>query len=406
LLEALTLGVEEEFLVVDRATRALVPRAHELLPRAQDAVGDDVSPELNLCQIEIDTPVCATLDEVRHHLGRLRSGLTAAGEPLGIAVAATATHPFSSWRSQRIDPRNDRYSRLDEAYQLIAREQVICGCHVHVAIDDPDLAVRTMNRVTPWLPVLLALSSNSPYWQSVDTGYASYRLEVWQRWPTSGVPPILKGRCEYDDMVETLRRIEAIEDETFLYWFARPSARYPTLEIRVCDTCLSVDDTVAIAGLARALVWTCATEVVNGAPHTAPGREIVEAAVWRAARYGLDERLVSPADATVRPAGDVVDELLAYVGHGLDAHGDAEAVTDLIAQLMARGTGSARQRLAFEQRERWDDVIDMVLDATLPAGPDSEQPLVGTTVDRDRGPGDEAGVRGAEERNDPAEVVR
>lgn len=366
-MEPMTVGVEEEFLVVDRATKALVPRAHELLPRAKDALGDEVSPELNLCQIEVDTPVCRTLDDVRNHLRRLRRELTDAGDALGIAVAGTATHPFSSWRSQRIDPRNDRYSRLDEAYQLIAREQVICGCHIHVGIDDPDLVIRTMNRLAPWLPVLLAMSANSPYWQSVDTGYGSYRLEVWQRWPTSGVPPVLEDRAAYDELVADLEQIDAIEDETFLYWFARPSARYPTLEVRVCDTCMSVDDAVAIAALARALVWSCAREASDTDELGSTQREVVEVATWQAARYGLDEMLASPTTGSPRPACDVVDELLSFTREGLEAHGDRDEVEELVGQLLGRGNGAARQRAAYERRERWDDVVDELLTQTAPA---------------------------------------
>ena len=160
---------------------------------------------------------------------------------------------------------------MDDAYQIVARQQVICGCHVHVGIADRDLAVAVMNRVRPWLPALLALSANSPYWQGLDTGFASYRLQVWQRWPTSGMPPELADRQEYDELVDDSTTVDAIEDATFLYWYVRPSARYPTLEFRVCDVCLDVDDAVALAGLVRALAWTCAVQHSRAGPRPTCG---------------------------------------------------------------------------------------------------------------------------------------
>jgi len=187
--EAMTLGVEEEYLIVDQTSGALLPHADHVTPHATVTMGETVSLELNLCQIEVATPVCRTLDEVRGHLRTLRLQLATAAEETGYGVAAAGTHPFSRWQDQQVDLGNDRYQRMVDNYQIVARQQVICGCHVHVGIADPDLAVATMTRSRPWLPVLLALSANSPYWQGLDTGYASYRLQVWQRWPTCGMPP-------------------------------------------------------------------------------------------------------------------------------------------------------------------------------------------------------------------------
>jgi carboxylate-amine ligase len=365
-MKPLTLGVEEEFLVVDVETGALVPRSHQLLPEARTVLGEEVAPELNLCQIEVGTPVCTTLDEVREHLTRLRTGLHQAGEQLGVAAAATATHPFSWWQHQQVDLSNERYSRMDNTYQIVAREQVICGCHVHVGLGDGDLSVAVMNRVRPWLPVLLALSANSPFWQGIDTGYASYRLQVWQRWPTSGMPPDLGGRREYDELVRELQAIEAVEDATFLYWYVRPSARFPTLEFRVCDVCLDVEHTVAIAGLIRALAATTAEEVVAGRLAVLPKREVMEAAVWRAARYGLEGLLVSPLTWTPQPAPVVVDELLDHVSEALEAHGDAETVRAAVQDLVGGGNGATLQRRAFRRRGDGREVVAEVLGRTVP----------------------------------------
>lgn len=364
-MDPLTMGVEEEYLVVDARTGELASRTHELLPRAGELVGDEVSPELSLCQIEIGTPICTELGEVRDHLHRLRGELARAGEPLGLAIAATATHPFSPWERQRIDRSKERYAGLGDKFQIVARQQVICGCHVHIGIEDPDLAIAVMNRVRPWLPVLLALSANSPFWKGEDTGYASYRLELWRSWPTAGIPPPFRDRRDYDELIHTLEAIDAIEDPTYLYWQVRPSNRYPTLEFRVLDVCLEVDHAVALAGLVRALAWTARRDVEAGMPADLPHTEVIEAATWRAARYGLEGLLVSPRTLTVRPAAAVVEELVAQVGEGLAAHGDGDEVGRLLDRLLVEGNGAQHQRRAYQRDGRWSDVTDEILRRTL-----------------------------------------
>jgi len=361
------LGVEEEFLVVDRESGDLIPGADRLLPPARELLGDDVASELNLCQIEIGTPVCKTLKEVRTELVRLRRGLGIAAGKVDASVVAVGTHPYGRWQDQRVDVASERYRRMEEAYRIVARQQIICGCHVHVGIADGDLAVATMNRARPWMSVLLALSANSPFWQGVDTGYASYRLQVWQRWPTSGMPPWLASVAEFRELVDQLQAIEAIEDPTFLYWYLRPSIRWPTLEFRACDVCLAVDDTVAIAGLVRALAWTCAREAIDGAPEHSPRAEVMEAAMWRAGRYGLGGRLVSPTAMDTRPAAEVLGEMLAYVRDGLEFHGDWFEVSNLVASMLASGDGAWRQRAAFARHQDPHDVIGYAIDATFSA---------------------------------------
>ena len=356
----LTLGVEEEYLVVDAESGALVPHSGRLLPAARRRLGDDVTGEVNLCQIEVATPVCRTLDEVRGHVARLRQQLAAAAAETGHAIVAAGTHPFSRWESQEVDVSNDRYQRMVEDYQIIARQQVICGCHVHVGVDDPDQAVAAMTRTRPWLPVLLALSANSPFWQGVDTGYASYRFQVWQRWPTCGMPPPLTTRAELDELVQQLEAIDAVEDSTFLYWYVRPSARFPTLEFRPGDVCLTIDDTVALAGLVRALAWTALG--ATDAPQ--PTAAVLDAAMWRASRYGLGGSLVSPTGLRLRPAAEVVGELLEHVRGGLEAHGDADEVGQLVAAIMARGNGARVQR---EAAGSGADVVARLLEETSPA---------------------------------------
>jgi glutamate---cysteine ligase / carboxylate-amine ligase len=365
-----TFGVEEEFLVVDARSGELVPDSPLLLPRAREHLGDEVTAELNLCQIEVGTPICTTLAEARAHLQRLRREVGESASPMGLALAAAGTHPFSSWRHQKVDTEHARYSRMQDVYQIVARQQVICGCHVHVGIEDPDTAIEVMNRSRPWLAVLLALSANSPFWRGEDTGYASYRLEVWQRWPTSGMPPTLRDRDEFDRLVTDLERIDAIDDATFLYWYVRPSVRFPTLEFRICDVCLDVEDAVVLAGLIRGLAAACHREATEGAPPPAVRREVMTAAVWRAARYGLSSTLVSPTALELRPAQAVVDELFDHIREPLIEQGDHEELLEGVRRILREGNGASRQRAARAGGDL-TDVVRSVTESTIPrSGPE------------------------------------
>ena len=204
------------------------------------------------------------------------------------------------------------------------REQVVFGCHVHVGIDDREAAIQTMNRVRPWLPVLAALTVNSPYWLGGDTGYASYRTEIWNRWPTAGMPQAFASRAEYDALVETLVATGSVREPTKLYWDMRPSTRQETLEFRVADVCMGVEEAVLVAGLARALAFTCLQAALADEPDPVPRPELLRAAKWRAARHGLAADLVDVLGGQARPATEMVQRFLAAVRPGLEAAGDLE----------------------------------------------------------------------------------
>jgi len=349
LAEALTIGAEEEYLLADALTGALVPRARAAVPAASEVLGASVTPELNLCQIEVGTPVCQTLDELGTALTYLRQQLADSCRPLGLLPLASGTHPFSPWQDQAIDRSNDRYAHMEERYQIVARQQVICGYHVHITVEHPAVRVEVMNRARPWLPLLLALSANSPYWQGTDSGYASYRTQVWQRWPMAGMPPSLDGPEAFDELVAGLIRSGSIEDATHLYWYVRPSARYPTLEFRVCDVCLDPGDAVTLAGLLRALVWTCEAASRDGRMPSPAGSSVgddyqLRASVWRAARYGLEGLLVDPETGLAGPADAVIRSAVSRLEAGLDAHGDLAEVGDGVERILTRGNGAMWQR--------------------------------------------------------------
>lgn len=360
---AFTVGVEEEYFVVDADTRALRPRAESVLEIAQQKVGDRVEPELSLAQVESSTPVCMALGEVHQHLCRLRTTLMEAARANGSRIAAIGTHPFSEWLGQQITPKA-RYQQLEVDYAQLAWEQLVCGCHVHVGVADRELAVQVMNHVRPHLATLRALTTNSPYWQGIDTGYASFRMNIFDRWPTTGAPPVLSGADEYDDLVDSLVSTDTIADASKLYWDVRPSLHYPTLEFRVADVCLTVDEAVMLAGLCRALVRTAVSAVEAGRPAPTPSQELVRAARWRAARYGVDDALVDVCGRMTRPAGGVVTDLLATLGDDLVEHDEWGVVESTVKTVLARGCGSTRQREAL-QAGGFKAVVDLAVAETV-----------------------------------------
>jgi glutamate---cysteine ligase / carboxylate-amine ligase len=311
----------------------------------------------------MNTPVCSTLGEVRDAVRHGRRALVEAAVREGLRLAAAGTHPFSHWRDQ-VATDKPRYRNLAEDYRQTFREQVVFGCHVHVGIADPEAAIQTMNHTRPWLPALLALSGNSPYWLGADTGYASYRTEIWNRWPTAGLPELFASRASYDALVETLVATGSVREPTKLYWDVRPSTRQATLEFRVADVLMDVDETVMVAGLARALAFICHQAAARGEPVPEPRPELLRAAKWRAARSGLDGDLVDVAGVRALPAAELVEVFLAAIRPGLEAAGDLEEVTGLVRATVARGTGAARQRAELRRTGRLEAVVDLVVEAT------------------------------------------
>ncbi len=363
-----TIGVEEELFLVDIESRRLKPVAAEVLPsaRANRTDAGEVEYELQQCQIETGTGICHTLDEVADEVGRLRRVVSAAARGAGCAIASSGTLPLGFDEGSRVTPR-PAYLRLERDYRLVTREQLVSGCHVHIGLADRDIAVQVMNRARSWLPTVLALTANSPFWQERDSGYASFRTEVWQRWPTAGTPGTFASRAEYDHVVEALLAVDAIDDPARIYWDVRPSAKFDTLELRVADANLTVDETVMTAGLVRALVRTCHRQVVDGEPWTDPRIELRRAATWRAARYGLEGTLVDLQGCRSRPASVQVGLLLDLLRPALEDLGDWDRVRSTVAGIVTGGTGAARQRRAFERRHRLEDVVDLVISETDPA---------------------------------------
>lgn len=361
-----TIGVEEEFHLVDAATRRLVSRAPELLAHLPD---DAYVAELQRCVVEVNSRVVRGLDDLGEELRARRRVLVAAATEIGLGVVAAGAVPLSVPAELQVTG-TPRFRRMLSDYQLLAREQLICGSQVHVGIPERDQAVTIGNRVAPYLPTLLALSASSPFWSDgTDTGYASARTLVWQRWPTTGLSSSAATAQDYDQMIEDVISSGVITDPGMVYFDVRPSSKIPTLELRICDSCPSVDTIVLIAGLFRALVDREIAADSDGRPALDFTTVLGRAAVWRAVRSGLDSDLVDVESKTAKPAGQVIHELIEALAPQLEASGDYETVLRLADDALRVGTSSARQRRALRRRGRLTDVVDQLLAETAGRGP-------------------------------------
>lgn len=361
--EEYTLGVEEEYQLVDPETGALRSRADRVLPEVQEEIGEEAQHEVHLSQVEAITPVCRTLAEVRSEIVRLRGSVIEAAKGEGLVAAAAGTHPFSDWRDQAVTPK-PRYQGLVRDYGQIMRDLVIFGCHVHIGLEDPELGVEVLNRTRASLAPLLALAASSPYWLGADTGYASYRTALWSRMPMSGPPAAFGSREEYDGLIGALVSAGVIKDSTNIYWDIRLPAKVPTVEFRVTDVCTLVDEAVLIAGLARALVRTSIEQAALGEPYLHPRPELVRAAQWRAARYGLEGELIDVRAQQTIPAGELIGDFLSRLRDALEAAGDWDEVSSLVRRTLEEGNSATRQRRAYERRGRMEDVVDLVSEET------------------------------------------
>ncbi|TDV51885.1 carboxylate-amine ligase [Actinophytocola oryzae] len=359
--EPLTVGVEEEFFVVDAQDRrprndttALLDAVHRL-PGGRDSY----SAELRTCMLESRTGICHTLDQVRGELRELRAGLVQAARQTGSRVVAAATLAQTDWRTQKFVEHPRNHFILDR-YAYMARTHVMCACQVHVGVADRDTAIQVANRVRPWLPVLHALAASSPFWMGEDTGFASYRGTVWENWPTGGMPPAFSSYDDYGKRMAVLVNTGTIHDIGQVYWDVRPGTNYQTVEFRPADSCTTVDDTVLQAGLCRALVQHALGEIERGIVAPELSHEMLRAAKWRAARYGLTADLLDPVEGELAPAKEMLDRLLRVTEPALEQAGDLDEVTELVERKKIEGTSAERQRAVLAGGGTFTDVVDLL----------------------------------------------
>lgn len=342
-----TIGIEEEYLLVDRKSRALASEPPpDMLAMFERRIPDLVRPEFLKAQIEIGTSVCANVGEARAQLAHLRKTVSEVANECGLAPIAASTHPFSSWTEQ-VHTDKERYHALANAMQGVARRLVICGMHVHVGIDDDDLRIDLMNQASYFLPHLLALSTSSPFWRGENTGLKSYRLSVFDELPRTGLPGRFDTFAEYQRQVDILVKTGVIPDATMIWWDMRPSAKFPTLEMRITDVCTRLDDALSIAALYQCILRMLYRLRRANQRWRLYDLMLVNENRWRAQRYGIDEGMIDFGKGEMISYTALIDELLGLLAE------DAEALhctTELahVRTILETGTSAHAQCAAYE----------------------------------------------------------
>ncbi len=360
-----TIGIEEEYLIVDPETRDLVKDMPKgLMKDCEDIIGGQVSPEFLRSQIEIGTKVCPNVTEARADLARLRLAVAEVSGKYGLAPIAASTHPFANWfRQQHTD--KERYNALARALGGVIRRLLICGMHVHVAIEDEDMRIDMMNQVLYFLPHLLALSTSSPFWQGMDTGLKSYRTSVFRAVPRTGMPDEFQGWADYQRHVKVLTEAGVIEDATKLWWDLRPSARYPTLEMRASDICTTIDDAMTIAAFYLSLLAMLYERRLDNQRWRIYSRMLINENLWRAQRYGTSESLIDFGRGTLVPYPELVAEMIELVRPSAEELG-CVAEVEHASEIVARGTSADRQlevyHLALAQGASEEKALRAVVD--------------------------------------------
>ena len=363
-----TIGIEEEYLLVDRKSRDLVREAPKgLMEEAERELSGQVSPEFLQCQIEVETRVCRTVAEARADLHRLRTKLGALAEKHGLAPIAASTHPFADWSRQHFTPK-ERYLELARDLQGVGQRMLICGMHVHVGVEDEDLRIDIFNQLSYFLPHLLALSTSSPFWQGRDTGLKSYRLTIFDNLPRTGLPPTFDSWAEYQRAVNALVNVGIIEDATKIWWDLRPSARFPTLEVRICDVCTWLDDAVSIAAMVQCLVRMLYRLRRDNQRWRQYDRFLINENRWRAQRYGMDEGLIDFGRGTLVPYAELLEELQELLAEDAAALGCTRELA-AASDILARGSSADRQRATYEAARKagasHEDALRAVVDRLI-----------------------------------------
>lgn len=373
-LKQFTIGVEEEYQIVDPETRELKSHISTMLEEAGDTLGDAIKPEMHQSVIEVGTDICKNVQEARADVGRLRATVSKLAQKNGMAICAASTHPFSDWKKQDITDR-DRYHMIVEDLQDVARGNLVFGLHCHIGIDDRDLAVEIMNEARYFLPHLLTLSTSSPFWLGRATGLKSSRCMIFKRFPRTGVPDYFKSWSEFESHVDTLVKTGCIDDGKRIWWDLRPHAFFNTIEFRICDLPTNVDDTIAIVALIQAIVarlYVLRSQNLGFRIYT---RDLIEENKWRAYRYGLDGKLIDFGKKKELPARELIEELLEFVDPVVDELGSRKEI-EHVRTILQRGTSADKQLEIYRETGDLKAVVDWVVRETI-AGVDTRPATVG-----------------------------
>jgi carboxylate-amine ligase len=357
-----TLGIEEEFAIVDPETRELRSHIQEILEGGKVMLKEQIKPEMHQSVVELGTEICRDISDARRHVTKLRSELAALAGKGGMRIASVGTHPFSHWRDQLIT-EGERYKEIVRDMQLLARANLIFGLHVHVGIPDRESAIHVMNQARYFLPHIYALSANSPFWVGHDTGLKGYRLKVFERFPRTGIPDSFESLSEYEDYCKLLVKTGCIDNAKKIWWDIRLHPFFDTLEVRVCDAQSRVDDTLAIAALIQAIVSRLFKLLRRNTTFRIYRRRLLDENRWRASRYGIDGKMIDFGKESEVETRSLINELLEFISTEVDELGSHREMQH-IERIVREGTGADRQLAVWERTHDIKAVVDHIVAET------------------------------------------
>jgi glutamate---cysteine ligase / carboxylate-amine ligase len=358
-----TLGIEEEYQTVDPETRDLRSHIHaEIIEKGKLLLQERVKAEMHQSVVEVGTSVCANISDAKEELKKLRRDMTRLARENGLRLASAATHPFADWRVQEVTP-DERYKNIVQDMQLVARANLIFGLHVHVGIEDRETAIQLMNHARYFLPHLLALSANSPFWLGMDTGLKSYRCKVFDKFPRTNMPDYFPSWGEYENYVKLLIKTNCIDNAKKIWWDIRPHPFFNTLEFRVCDIPMRVEETIALAALMQATLVKLYNLHAANQGFRLYRRSLLMENKWRAARYGIGGKLIDFGKQKEVPERELIAEYLEFVDDVLDELGSRKEV-EYAHEIMKMGTGADRQLRVFRETNDMKAVVDYIIEET------------------------------------------
>jgi carboxylate-amine ligase len=361
-LPPLTIGIEEEYQIIDPETRELSSYIQEFLEQGRVVLQDQIKPEFMQSQVEVGSHICRNIKEARREIVRLRRTVCELAASSGLHVAAASTHPFSAWSTQQITA-GERYTKLETDMGEVARRLLIFGMHVHIGIDDKELMIEVMNQARYFMPHILALSTSSPFWQGRETGLKSYRSIIFEDLPRTGLPPTFSSWADYQNLVDILIKTHCIEDPTKIWWDIRPHPKFPTLEFRISDICTRVDEAVCIAALYLAIVAKLIKLRQNNQSWRYYRHHLITENKWRAVRYGIDGNLIDFGQEQEVPLRFLAVELLELVDDVLDEL-DIRAEAEYVHAILENGTSADRQLMTYRQTGDLNAVVDQLVRET------------------------------------------
>jgi carboxylate-amine ligase len=360
---SLSIGIEEEYQTIDPETRQL--RSHiemELIEKGRKVLRERIKPEMHQSVVEVGTGVCKNIKEAKEDIKQLRREMVSLAHQHGLRLAAAATHPFADWRNQEIYP-DERYHTIVEDMQTVARSNLIFGLHVHIGVEDRETAIHIMNAARYFVPHILALSTNSPFWLGMNTGLKSYRCKVFDKFPRVNLPDYFPSYSEFDNYVKLLIKTGCIDNAKKIWWDIRPHPNFPTLEFRMCDLPMRADETIAIAALIQATVAKLYKLYSMNQGFRLYRRSLLMENKWRALRYGLDGKMIDFGKQTEVPAKDLIYEYLHLVDDVVDSLGSRDEI-NYIYRMLQEGTGADRQLRVFQQTGDLKQVVDYIIQET------------------------------------------